>query len=125
MIGIGEAKAPVSLRNVCNRFILISNIVGEEKSVEKSGDRAQSEAATFKSQPPSKVVPLAIKAMISIDPEGEWYALGQLGQYMTRANPDFDPRTYGSAKLSDLLESSGRFEIRKSQGNQMQVRRVD
>jgi len=27
VIGIGESKAPVSLRNVCNRFILLENII--------------------------------------------------------------------------------------------------
>jgi uncharacterized LabA/DUF88 family protein len=29
VIGIGESKAPESLRNVCNRFVLIENIVDE------------------------------------------------------------------------------------------------
>ena len=33
VIGIGEAKAPESLRNVCNRFILIENIVDEPAPV--------------------------------------------------------------------------------------------
>ena len=76
-------------------------------------------------QGPANVVPLVIKAMDSIDVEGEWFPLGQLGQYITRANPDFDSRTYGSAKLSDLLLKTGRFEMRKGQGNQPEVRRLD
>ncbi|MBQ1203035.1 MAG: OST-HTH/LOTUS domain-containing protein, partial [Loktanella sp.] len=68
---------------------------------------------------------MVIKAMESIDPEGEWYSLGQIGQYITRATPDFDPRTYGSAKLSDLLVKSGRFEVKKGQGNHLEARRLD
>ncbi len=126
VIGIGEGKAPVSLRNVCNRFILIENIVGQdapETPPKKAAKTATTE--TSKRQPPSKVVPMVIKAMDSIDLEGEWFKLGQLGQYITRANPDFDPRTYGSAKLSDLLEKTGRFETRKGQGNHLEVRRID
>jgi len=63
--------------------------------------------------------------MTAIDPDGEWYSLGQLGQYLTRANPDFDSRTYGSAKLSDLLAESGAFEVKKGQGNHLDVRRRD
>ncbi|WP_439155475.1 NYN domain-containing protein [Yoonia sp.] len=129
VIGIGESKAPVSLRNVCNRFILIENIVGQDKEtapakVDKGTKTAPAAGATAR-QPPSKAIPLVIKAMESIDREGEWFSLGQLGQYITRANPDFDSRTYGSAKLSDLLEKTGRFEIRKGQGNHHEARRLD
>ncbi|WP_342078038.1 NYN domain-containing protein [Yoonia sp. SS1-5] len=126
VIGIGESKAPISLRNVCNRFILIENIVGPEKDTPSPAkqDKATGQK-TNSGQTALKAAPLVVKAMNSIDPEGEWYSLGQLGQYITRANPDFDPRTYGSAKLSDLLSKSGRFELRKGQGNHMEVRRLD
>ena len=125
VIGIGEGKAPASLRNVCNRFILIENIVGEQKQDKPA--RASSVAKPSNDrQPPAKVIPLVIGAMESIDPEGEWYSLGQLGQYITRAHPDFDPRTYGSPKLSDLLIKTGRFETQKRAGqNLLEVRRLD
>ncbi|MBE0412381.1 NYN domain-containing protein [Yoonia sp.] len=129
VIGIGESKAPVSLRNVCNRFILIENIVGQDKEPApakvETGAKPAVANGTTERQPPSKVIPLVIEAMESIDREGEWFSLGQLGQYITRANPDFDSRTYGSAKLSDLLEKTGRFEMRKGQGNHLEVRRLD
>jgi uncharacterized LabA/DUF88 family protein len=125
VIGIGESKAPVSLRNVCNRFILIENIVSVEKETEKPQKTGKTEQVASDRQPPSGAIPLVIKAMNSIDPEGEWFSLGQLGQYITRASPDFDPRTYGSPKLSDLLEKTGRFEIKKAQGRNVEVRRLD
>jgi len=125
VIGIGESKAPVSLRNVCNRFILIENIVSTEKEADKPQKAGKAEQTTSDRQPASKAIPLVIKAMESIDAEGEWFSLGQLGQYITRANPDFDPRTYGSPKLSDLLEKTGRFETKKSQGRNLEVRRLD
>ncbi len=124
VIGIGEAKVPASLRNVCNRFILIENIVETEESDTPTAKKKSSEAAHQKStkQPPSKLVPVVLKAMRSIDPEADWYHLGAVGQYVTRAFPDFDPRTYGSAKLSDVLRSSGQFELKAIDG-QLQVRR--
>jgi hypothetical protein len=118
VIGIGEAKAPESLRNVCNRFILLENIVDETAPAEKGAAPAPGKAN------PTKAVPLILKAMDKINAEDEWYALGQLGQYITRDNPDFDPRTYGKKKLSDLVEGLARFETRKI-GNQLHVRRVD
>ncbi|WP_019953533.1 NYN domain-containing protein [Yoonia vestfoldensis] len=128
VIGIGEGKAPVSLRNVCNRFILIENLVDQDKDqpVAAKGAAARPAPASAPPRnPPSAAIPMVIKAMDSIDAEGEWYSLGQLGQYITRAAPDFDPRTYGSAKLSDLLVKSGRFEVRKGQGNHLEARRLD
>lgn len=133
VIGIGESKAPVSLRNVCNRFVLIENIVSSEKGSGKEAGDKTDKAASKSTRPtqsdpsrlaPSKVAPLINKAMDSMDPEGEWFGLGALGQYLTRANPDFDPRTYGSTKLSDLLTKSGRFEVKKD-GKSVEVRRLD
>ncbi|MFA8441017.1 NYN domain-containing protein [Yoonia sp.] len=124
VIGIGESKAPVSLRNVCNRFILIENLVSTDKET-SSAKSQKTSAPKDDRQPPSKVIPLVNKAMDSIDPEGEWFSLGQLGQYITRAHPDFDPRTYGSAKLSELLAKTGRFEVKKVQGRNIEARRLD
>ena len=119
VIGIGEAKAPESLRNVCNRFILIENIVDEPEPVEASRG-AQPPRKTS----PTEAVPLILRAMETIEQDDEWYALGQLGQYIIADNPDFDTRTYGMKKLSDLVQSLKRFETKKI-GNQMHVRRVD
>ncbi|WP_375254030.1 NYN domain-containing protein [Yoonia sp.] len=135
VIGIGESKAPVSLRNVCNRFILIENIVSTDKGSVPTKAPAPPKAATKTKtakpaeadttrQPPSKVIPIVNKAMDNMDLEGDWFPLGALGQYITRANPDFDSRTYGSAKLSDLLVKTGRFEVKKD-GKAVEVRRLD
>ncbi|MGJ8622018.1 MAG: NYN domain-containing protein [Yoonia sp.] len=122
VIGIGEKKVPNSLRNACNRFILIENII--ESEVDETTAKKPKAAKTVSSKhPPSKAVPLIKDAMKSMDPEADWFSLGPLGNFITRANPDFDPRTYGSSKLSDLLDKTGQFETRKSEGN-MQVRRL-
>ena len=122
VIGIGEAKAPVSLRNVCNRFILIENIIGGKEENPSTKATPQTPKAV---QQAVGALPMIFKAMESIDPDGEWYSLGQLGQYITRAAPDFDPRTYGSSKLSDLLVETKRFEVRKVEGNNLSARRLD
>jgi hypothetical protein len=119
VIGIGEAKAPESLRNVCNRFILIENIVDEPVAAGKGAT-----AAPAAKPAPTEAVPLILKAMDKIAEDDEWYELGQLGQTITAANPDFDTRTYGKRKLSDLLADLKRFET-KREGHHLYVRRVD
>ncbi len=137
VVGIGESKTPESLRKVCNRFILIENIVGETETEVKPGssrtaavapaarpDPAQHDPAQPAKRPETEAIPLIRKAMTTIDPDGEWFSLGQIGQYMVRADPDFDARTYGSPRLSDLVKRlTKRFEVRKD-GNQLMVRDI-
>lgn len=115
VIGIGEKKAPEALRNVCNRFIFVENIVEEAPT--------QGRAASGKGDP-KEVAPLLRQAMDRIAQDEEWYALGPLGQHLTALAPDFDTRTYGRRKLSDLIADIPGFEMRK-EGNQMKVRRLD
>jgi hypothetical protein len=129
--GIGQKKTPDAFRRACKRFIFVENLGTDavEQAVQSDASqpapRSNGDGGNVKEQP-SKVVPLVIQAMNSIDPDGDWYSLGQLGQYMVSAHPEFDPRTYGSAKLSDLLRKSGRFEVAQRQGgNHLDVRRLD
>jgi len=132
VVGIGEAKTPESLRKVCNRFILIENIIGDAppdpsrdpKPAAAKADPGPAPGPAPVKRPETEAIPLIRKAMTTIDPDGEWYSLGQIGQYMVRADPDFDARTYGSARLSDLVKRlTKRFEVRKD-GNQLMVRDI-
>ena len=50
---------------------------------------------------------------------------GPLGQYITAANPDFDTRTYGRKKLSDLVQDLKIFETQRDAANQLMIRRLD
>jgi hypothetical protein len=122
VIGIGMEKTPESLKNVCNRFVLIENIVDEPPPAPERGGQPQPQAAPKK--PAKDAIPLILRAMERIAQDDEWYPLGALGQHIQAENPDFDSRSYGKRKLSDLIEELKRFETRK-QGNQLMVRRVD
>jgi hypothetical protein len=125
VIGIGEAKTPESLRKVCNRFVLIENIISGEPAPEvRPGRVAEAPAAEAQSakEAPAKAIPLIFAAMKKIDPDQDDYSLGLLGQVITQLHPDFDPRSYGSAKLSDLLRKTGRFEVFQGQNNSLKVR---
>ncbi len=130
VIGVGEQKTPESLRKVCNRFIFIENIdLSAEPAPEvpqtappAGTTRAEPRAAAPAKRPASDAIPLVIEAMKKIDPDQDWYSLGQLGQFMTQLFPDFDSRSYGKAKLSDLLRAIPRFDVKPGSGNHLQVR---
>jgi len=137
VIGIGEKKAPDSLRNVCNRFILIENIVASDEETEtklptkettktspdpaKPAKATQVDPAVQPIKQPVKVINMIKAAMRSIDPEGDWYDLGHVGSQLLRAKPDFDTRTHGRAKLSDLVAMLTPFELRRQEGH-IQIR---
>lgn len=120
VIGIGEETTPESLRKACKRFIFLENIeeVVPSESLKESSKKAakakeqtpkESEQPMRPTRPPSKVVPLVIEAMRTV--EEEWVLVGLVGSHLHAANPDFDSRTYGCAKLTDLLEKTGQFEV--------------
>jgi uncharacterized LabA/DUF88 family protein len=130
--GIGEKKTPEAFRMACKRFIYVENLRAEaESAAPDAATTATAATATASSppksaskEPPAKAIPYIAAAMRAIDPEGEWYTLGQIGQFITQANPDFDTRTYGAAKLSDLLRRISRFEVKPGPGSQLLARDV-
>jgi uncharacterized LabA/DUF88 family protein len=130
--GIGEKKTPEAFRMACKRFIYVENLSAREDPREPARahdpapepTREPARTGAPVKEPPAKAIPLIIAAMRAIDPEGEWYSLGQVGQYITQAVPDFDTRTYGSAKLSDLVRKISRFEVKPGPGGQLLARDV-
>lgn len=126
VIGVGEGKTPASLRQVCNRFLLIENIVaGAMPDTAPKPDPVKGAAPrepTPEKRPALEALPMILDAMKSIDPDGDWYSLGQIGQYVTRLYPDFDSRSFGCAKLSDLVRRLPRLEVKQTEGNHILLR---
>ena len=130
VIGVGETKTPESLRKVCNRFVLLANIVAGDEPVPAPiiGEKPKAERVEVQAvalgvkRPAMEAIALVVDAMRKIDADQDWYPLGQLGQFMTQLFPDFDSRSYGAPKLSDLLRKIPRFEVQQAPGGQLQVR---
>ncbi len=126
--GIGEKKTPEAFRMACKRFIYVENLGETPVEAPKaaptagpSGSAPGPEAKPGSKEAPAKAIPLIVAAMRAIDPDGEWYSMGQIGQFITQGSPDFDTRTYGAAKLSDLIRKLPRFEVRQD-GTLLKVR---
>ncbi len=117
--GMGMEKTPNAFRKACKRFIYLENLDNDASPTET---RTQA-APTKKSL--NQARDLILKAMDAIDQEDDWYALGPLGQFITAANPDFDTRSYGKRKLSDLVAALKVLETKRGDGNQILVRRID
>ncbi len=114
VFGVGETKTPISFRNACDDFILTENL-GAELLVEKAVPAEH--GADKKNVDSLQLVQVLTKAWEQYQDAEGWAGVGAAGSFLKRAAPDFDPRTYGAIKLSDVIAGlSHVFEIRKVQG---------
>ncbi len=116
--GMGMQKTPEAFRRACKRFIFLENL-------DNAGDVDSSAAKPARKSNLNEARTLILRAMDAIDQDDEWYRLGQLGQHIVSANPDFDTRTYGKRKLSDLVAELKVLEVKRGTNNQLMVRRRD
>jgi predicted nuclease of predicted toxin-antitoxin system len=98
VVGMGEKKTPESLRNVCNRYIFIENITKE---------------ATPRNKQPEQSIAIVRDAIDKGAQSNEWQNLSIVGKNIMAAHPDFDQRTFGYAKLSELVENLPIIEMKR------------
>ena len=113
--GFGERKTPPAFVSACNRFIYVDNLVSDESSPGASSGEAK--------MPASKAAPLILKAIRELEDEEGWVHLSAIGSHLVGLAPDFDPRTYGCAKLLDLVEKAGTFEVNRTPEKHILIRR--
>ncbi len=101
VFGVGEKKTPVSFRNACDDFIFTENLGASES--EKSSSRTQA-TEKERSEGEGEIIALLKKAWQKYQDDNGWVALGPAGNYLKRSKSDFDPRSYGASKLSELVE---------------------
>ena len=118
--GFGEQKTPESFRNACHRFIYTENLVPEAPASDEPGRPDARPASVIK--PPSAAIPLIRTVIAQLDDEDGWVALGPVGHRLAVLESDFDPRSYGHAKLSDLVEKSGGFDVRRNAAGGISIR---
>jgi uncharacterized LabA/DUF88 family protein len=115
--GFGEQKTPESFRHACRRFIYTENLLPETQLAPLEGGPSPKAL-----QPPSAAIPILNKAIEQIETEDGWLRLGAVGQRLANIASDFDPRTYGYRKLSDLVRNTGAFDLDQPEGRPMRIR---
>ena len=54
------------------------------------------------------------KAWVQYQDEDGWANVAASGSFVKRSKPDFDPRTYGATKITEIIASlSNKFEMKK------------
>jgi uncharacterized LabA/DUF88 family protein len=120
--GFGEQKTPESFRQACTRFIYTENLTAPAAAdAEAAGDRDAPKPASKRKPSEATRMIAAVIADMDEDAEG-WVSISGLGSRLRNAHPDFDQRTYGHAKLSDLIRATGRFEVQKGSDGALRIR---
>ena len=118
VFGFGEQKTPESFRQACRRFIYTENLRARSAE-EAAGTDSQRPAL----RPAADAVPLVSEVIAEAEGDDGWSPLDKVGTMLANLASDFDPRTYGHRKLSDLVRDTGAFEIDESDPRRLRIRR--
>ncbi|WP_234398752.1 OST-HTH/LOTUS domain-containing protein [Pseudoalteromonas sp. T1lg88] len=102
---MGKSTTPISFKNACDDFVSIENL--EPDTVLKSQKKP------INNEVDKELWQLMHHAWQNYRDESGWAKLGEVGSYIKRLKPDFDPRNYSLGKLSDFFDYfPNRYETR-------------
>ena len=121
--GFGEKKTPSPFVSACSKFLYLETLGAPVESEPKVATEVEAGSAASPSSKAvaSRLSPKELKSdtrLVSLlrkaveagaDDEG-WAGLGSVGQHIAK-QASFDSRNYGYAKLKDLYQAIGLFEI--------------
>lgn len=124
---VGEAKTPGPLRTASDQFFEWTPPVATpalpEPAAASPAQRQKAQvvqaAAIVKRRP--KFVIEAVRLLADDTSEGK-IALGILGQYLRRTNPEFSPTGFGYTGLLDMLKAYDLLALKKEEGGHYTVR---
>jgi uncharacterized LabA/DUF88 family protein len=117
--GFGEHKTPKPFVAACDKFVYIENLTYPDSAATPAESTPVPKPAIPATQlkGDTALVALLRNAVESASDDDGWASLASVGNIVTKQRPDFDPRTYGYAKLSDLINATTLFELnRRSPG---------
>ncbi len=110
VIGVGQRKTPKAFVEACERFVFLEVLGGEAA--------AGQAAVAAKDEQPHPIQSVLTKALNKVDADDDdWTSLSALGNHLNRTDPSFDPRNYGSGKLSDLVKAQPFIETKSVTGS--------
>ena len=116
VIGMGEKKTPAPFIVACDRFIYIEVIRAAAKAQEEQNSPKQEKKKNVPvSRVPKEMVERIAQSLEGLTDEDGYAMLSELGTMLLKTQPDFDTRSYGFKKLSEMVQSLERFELDKRQ----------
>jgi uncharacterized protein (TIGR00288 family) len=107
--GFGERKTPEPFVNACSQFTYVEGL-GEPTARRTGAGLRGSDAKRLRSD--TRLVLMLRNAVDTASGDDGWAHLGEVGNQIGN-QASFDPRNYGFRKLSDLVEATELFEIKR------------
>ncbi|NCD26190.1 MAG: NYN domain-containing protein [Deltaproteobacteria bacterium] len=106
--GFGEMKTPRPFVAACDRFIY-TEVFSQKAEGPQTATLTPRPAKELRCD--TTLINLIRSSIEACSDENGWAHLGPVGGLMLKTANDFDPRTYGFTKLSELITAIGLFEI--------------
>lgn len=123
--GLGRRTTPEAFRNACDRFI-VDDVLGQVDEPAEPTESGPAELPAPAAPPLPDLRRLLTRAVRQTEREDGWASVSQLGSYISQNDASFDARSYGYAKLSDLVRAQKYLELREAAAgngfNQLWVR---
>jgi uncharacterized LabA/DUF88 family protein len=124
--GFGERKTPKPFVAACDKFVYIENLrFADEDAVSDAPGAKPTKpkpATATQLKGDASLVSLLRNAVEGASDDDGWAPLASVGNIITNQRPDFDSRSYGYGKLSDLIKATTLFEVeRRSPGDGKQA----
>ena len=84
--------------------------------------KAAAAPAETKPPVPEDIINLIADSVADLADDDGWIDMSNLGNLIIKKQPDFDPRTYGFGKLSNMLKNLDRFELQVRETSDPNVR---
>lgn len=106
--GFGEKKTPQSFVAACDKFIYTEIL---------RPPVAKRTAPKTPKAPKDPLKSLLTAAIAGAAQKDGWALLSIVGSLVVKSNPSFNPKTYGCAKLGDLIRRQGYLKVKKVPAN--------
>lgn len=131
VVGVGEKKTPEAFRKSCDEFLYLENLgipapeavpqpakpSGKSGKGKKSKKQTAEDEAVAKAEDINEIHVLLRTAWDKYQDDDGYAFVSDAGQFLKRAKPDFDARTYGYSKLSALISAfPKRYNMKKAVG---------
>ncbi|KAE8376033.1 NYN domain-containing protein [Aspergillus bertholletiae] len=111
--GFGETKTPKPFVAACDKFIYTENLVHIDALVPHATAKvvSQSNGKAHQARESDELENKLRTTVERASDDNGWAKLSVIGSLLIKQYPDFDSRTYGYHKLSDLITDLSSFEI--------------
>lgn len=127
VIGIGEKKTLPPFITACDKFIYLEILKPEvmnEIAIEKKEASKNKKQIVPLNKIDSGIIRLVSDSVGDLADENGWAFLGDLGNFLLKKKPDFDPRNYGFPKMLNLIKSMNHFEIDERESGRNNIKHI-